>query len=79
MKKKKPQRIKKWALFNITAYNNSNKKCFKSGNQEEKWTLLATEQTNWNVICIGCKLMLGSGIVAFITGAAGQLVWEDLQ
>lgn len=23
--------------------------------------------------------MLGPGIVAFITGAAGQLVWEDLQ
>lgn len=49
------------------------------GEIKKKNELLSTEQTNWNAICIGCKLMLGPGIVAFITAAAGQLVWEDLQ
>lgn len=39
------------------------------------------EQINSNAmyIIITCKLMLGRVIVAFITPAAGQLVWEDLQ
>lgn len=41
----------------------------------------AAKQINSNAICIfiACKLMLGTVIVAFITPAAGQLVWEDLQ
>lgn len=39
------------------------------------------KQINWNAIYIfiTCKLMLGTGIVTFITTAAGQHVWEDLQ
>lgn len=46
-----------------------------------KQSIKAAVQINSNsvYIFITCKLMLGTGIVTFITPAAGQLVCEDLQ
>lgn len=46
-----------------------------------KQYIKAAVQINSNAtyIFIKCKLMLGTGIVTFITPAAGQHVWEDLQ
>lgn len=54
-------------------------KMFQYGKLTRKMNSFSFWTNTLKCLCIGCKLVLVSGIVTLITGAAGQLVWEDLQ